>query len=243
MVRGRMTDGGIKMIKVFLLTATAAVALLPAAASAQINGYPGLYSEFRVGGSFLSDARNTGSDPTVGINIESEFDTGFVGEVAIGREEPFGLRYEVALGYAKFGVGDLTVIEDGGIGVDAGVGDLDGLSVTGDGYVDAFTYMLNGYYAFGVGDVRPYVGAGVGGAYVSADISALGAKVANNGEHVLAYQGTAGAEYRLSSNIVVGARYTYFATSDPTFRDALGVKFDSEVQSHSAMLTIRFVSE
>ena len=243
MVRGGMTEWGINMIKLLLLMATATVALLPAAVSAQINGYPGLYSEFRVGGSFLSDARNTGSDPTVGINIESEFDTGFVGEVAIGREEPFGLRYEVALGYAKFDIGNLTIIQDGGIGTNAGVGDLDGLSVRGNGYVDAFTYMLNAYYAFGVGDVRPYVGAGLGGAYVSADISALGAKIADNGEHVLAYQGTAGAEYRLSSNVVVGARYTYFGASDPTFRDALGVKFDSEVQSHSAMLTIRFLRE
>lgn len=231
------------MKKLCLFMVAAAIALLSVAASAQTGTYPGLYSEFRAGGSFMSDARNTGPEPATGININSEFDIGPVGEIAVGREEPFGLRYEVALGYAKFDVGDLTIIQDGGIGTNAGIGDLDGLTVRGDGYVDAFTYMLNAYYAFGVGNVQPYVGAGFGGAYVSADFSALGARIADNGEHVLAYQGTAGAEYRLSSNIVVGARYTYFATSDPTFRDALGVKFDSEIQSQNFMLTIRFVSE
>jgi opacity protein-like surface antigen len=219
----------------FLMAATAVI-LLPASVSAQSYGY---YSDFRAGGSFLADASNTSPG---GINVESEFDTGFAGEIAVGWEEPSGFRYELALGYAQYGVGDLTIIEDGGIGVAAGVGDLDGSSVGGDGDVGAFTYMINGYYAFGSGMVQPYVGAGIGGAYVSADISALGVEVVDDSDNVFAYQGTVGLEYRISDYAAIGARYTYFATTDPTFRDTLGVEFDSEVQSHNAMITFRFFS-
>lgn len=215
--------------------AVVAIALLPARLLAQDRDYTGLYSDLRLGASFLSDASNKGA--ATGIDIDSEFDTGFVGEIAVGWEQPSGFRYEVSLGYAQFGVGDLTIIDDGGIDG----GSLNGMRVAGDGYVDAFTYMANGYYAFGDGMIRPYIGAGLGGAYVSADISALGVDVVDDKDNVFAYQGTVGLEYRVSSYGAIGVRYTYFATSDPTFKDTLGMKFDSEVESHNAMVTFRFV--
>lgn len=217
------------------MAATAAI-LLPASVSAQ-----SMYYDLRAGGSSLSDASNTGPGLTTGINVESEFDTGFVGEIAVGSELPSGFRYELALGYSQYDVGDLTIIEDGGLGVAAGVGDLDGTSVSGDGDVGAFTYMINGYYAFGSGRFQPYVGAGIGGAFVSADVSALGLTIVDDSANVFAYQGIAGLEFRISNSIAIGGRYSYFATTDPTFVDTLGVEFDSEVQSHNAMITVRFI--
>lgn len=225
------------MKKFLFLMAAGAIALLPAHLFAQDRDYPGLYSDLRLGASFLSDASNKGA--AAGIDIDSEFDTGFAGEIAVGWEQPSGFRYEVSLGYAQFGIGDLTIIDDGGIGG----GSLNGTRVAGDGYVDAFTYMASGYYAFGEGMFRPYVGAGLGGAYVSADISALGTDVVDDGDNVFAYQGTLGVEYRISSYSSIGARYTYFATLDPTFTDTLGAEFDSEVQSHNAMVTFRFTTQ
>lgn len=225
------------MRNLFFLMAAVAIALLPARLLAQDRDFTGLYSDVRLGVSLLSDASNRGA--ATGIDIDSEFDTGFAGEIAVGWEKPSGFRYEISLGYAQFGVGDLTIIDDGGIGG----GSLNGTRVAGGGYVDAFTYMANGYYAFGDGMFRPYVGAGLGGAYVSADISALGTDVVDDGDNVFAYQGTLGVEYRISSYSSIGARYTYFATLDPTFKDTLGAEFDSEVQSHNAMVTFRFSTQ
>lgn len=223
-----------------IVMAAVAAAFLPASVSAQDYGYSDVYYDLRLGGSSLSDANNTGPGVSSGINVESEFDTGFVGEIAVGSEFPSGFRAEFALGYSQYSVGDLTIIEDGGIGVFYGVGDLDGTTAAGDGDVGAFTYMVNGYYAFGNGVIQPYIGAGIGGAYLTADVSVLGAEIVDDSANVIAYQGIAGLEFRISSSVAIGARYTYFATTDPTFTDALGVDFDSEVQSHNAMMTIRF---
>ena len=133
----------------------------------------------------------------------------------------------------------LTITQDAGLGVALGLGDLDGLSGAGEGDVGAFTFMVNGYYALDLDKFRPYVGVGVGGAYVSADVSVLGVKLVDDNDTVFAYQGIVGLEYRLSDSVAFGARYAYFATQDPTFTDTAGGEFDSEIQSHSVMATIR----
>ncbi len=99
--------------------------------------------------------------------------------------------------------------------------------------------MVNGYYAYNLDKFRPYVGVGVGGANVSADVSSLGIKIVDDDDTVFAYQGIIGLEYQLSDSVSFGARYAYFATQDPTFFDTAGFEFDSEVQSHNVMATIR----
>ena len=199
--------------------AAVAAALLPTSVSADSyeDTMKGLYFDLRAGGSFLSDADNEGF-ATGGITIESEFDTGFVVEGAVGWEHQSGFRGELALGYQQYDVDTLSTL---------------GSSVPGDGDVGALTFMLNGYYAFNLDKFRPYVGVGVGGAHVSADISALGFQAVDDSDTVFAYQGIVGLEYRLSDSVSLGARYAYFATQDPTFFDTAGFEFDSEVQSHN----------
>ncbi len=83
------------------------------------------------------------------------------------------------------------------------------------------------------------MGLGVGAAYVAADASVLGAKLVDDNDTVLAYQGVAGVEYRVSDAVAIGARYVYFAAEDPTFTDSLDFDFESEVESHSLMATLR----
>ncbi len=206
---------------VFGMAAVAAV-LLPMSVSAQSyeDTMKGLYFDLRAGASFLSDSDLTSPAGTG----EAEFDTGFVVEGAVGWEHESGFRGELALGYQQYDVDTLSTL---------------GSSVPGDGDVGALTFMLNGYYAFNLDKFRPYVGVGVGGAHVSADISALGFQAVDDSDTVFAYQGIVGLEYRLSDSVSLGARYAYFATQDPTFFDTAGFEFDSEVQSHNVMATIR----
>ena len=209
---------------VFGMAAVAAV-LLPTSVSADSyeDTMKGLYFDLRAGGSFLSDADNEGP-ATGGITIESEFNTGFVVEGAVGWEHESGFRGELALGYLQSDIDSLTVPPN---------------SLSADGDVSTFTFMVNGYYALNLDKFRPYVGVGVGGAHVSADISALGFQAVDDSDTVFAYQGIVGLEYRLSDSVSLGARYAYFATQDPTFFDTAGFEFDSEVQSHNVMATIR----
>ena len=219
----------------------AVVLLIPGLAVAQSRSGPraGPYFDLRAGGSYLSDADNVGPGLTSGIMIESEFDLGPAIEGAFGWEHESGFRGEVALGYQQYDVDTLTFTQDGGIGNFFGVGDLDGRSLKGEGDVSVFTFMVNGYYALNLDNFRPYVGVGVGGADVSADVSALRFNLVDHQDTVFAYQGIVGLEYRLSDSVALGGRYTYFATTDPTFIDTLGFEFDSEIQAHSIMATIR----
>jgi len=217
--------------------------VFPTVAHAQSADDPlkGFYVDLRAGGSFLSNADNTGPGLTTSFSVETDYDAGFVGEGAFGYEFDNGIRGEIALGYARYRVDQLTVTSDGGIGNAFGIGSLNGLTLDGDGDVSGFTFMLNGYYGFDLGDFRPYVGAGIGGAYVSADISALAQKIVDDSDTVLAYQGIVGLEYVVTDDARLGLRYSYFATQDPTFEDTAGVKFDGEVQSHNIMATVRFL--
>lgn len=219
-----------------LAISAVAAALLPLPAAAQT---PFIYYEFRAGTSFLSDADNVGPGISSGINVESEFDAEFMGELATGWENENGFRGELSVGYQTYDIGTLKINQDGGLGVFYGVGDLDGTSVAGDGDVKVGTAMLNGYYAFDLNRFQPYVGGGLGAAVISTNISALGAKIVDDDDVVFAYQGIAGVEFWLSKYIAIGGRYSYFATTDPKFKDALGVKFDSEFQSHNFLATIR----
>lgn len=228
------------MKKLIFPAALAAVLLFPTSLWAQDYQFSGLYSDLRLGGSILSDANNRSTSLPAGIDVQSDYDTGFAGEIAVGHQTPYGLRYEFAIGYARYGIGNLTIAEDGGIGVDAGVGDLDGTTVPGDGHAAAFTYMVGAYYGFGDAVLQPYIGAAVGGAYVDANISSSGVRVVDDDDNVFAWQGSAGLEYRVTDSFMIGARYSYFATTDPSFTDALGVEFESEVQTHNVLLTVRF---
>lgn len=228
------------MRKLLILSA---LLLFPSMAHAQSanDSLKGFYGDVRFGGAFLTSSDNEGPGLTSNLTIESDYDPGFVGEGAFGYEFGGGLRAELALGFATSDVDELTIENDGGIGNAFGVGSLNGLSVSGEGEVEGMTFMLNGYYAFDLGNLRPYLGVGVGGAYVSADISALGEKIVDDNDTVFAYQGIAGLEYAISDDVRIGLRYSYFATQDPSFSDSFGGSVDSEIQSHNIMGTLRFM--
>ncbi len=231
-------------MKTRLFTAiVAAVLISPIAAAAQ--GYEdalkGLYFDIRGGASLVPDADNSGAGITSNIVIESQFDPGFVIDAAVGYEHPSGLRGELALGYRLHDVDTLTITNDGGVGVFLGVGSLNGLGATADGDVQTISIMANGFYDFDFDSkFKPFVGAGLGAAFIGADVSVGGVNIVDDNDEVFAYQGMLGISYAFSGEVTASLLYSYFATTDPEFTDAAGGSFDSEYSSHNVMVGLRF---
>jgi OOP family OmpA-OmpF porin len=82
----------------------------------------------------------------------------------------------------------------------------------------------------------PYIGAGVGGASVKVDYDGT-----SDSEWSFAYQGVAGVNYDITSNLLVGAEYRYFATPDV---DGLsiddGTQNSYETSNHSFFLGLTY---
>lgn len=225
----------------FPMTVVLAV-MIPAAAWAQSydDAAKGIYLDLRGGAGLLMDADNSGAGITSDIVIESEFDTGFVIDVAVGYADPSGFRGEIAIGYRANDLDTLTIADDGGVGAFLGVGSLNGISVNADGEVTALSGMLNGYYDFDVdGGFKPFIGAGIGLARIEVDGSVLGVTIVDDDDTVFAYQGLAGISYEITQSVTASLLYSYFATTDPEFTDAAGGNFDSEFGSHAVMVGIR----
>ncbi len=102
--------------------------------------------------------------------------------------------------------------------------------------------MGNGYYAFDLGaGFKPFIGAGIGIAYLDAELDlsvpGFGAASASDDDTVFAYQGIAGVEYEIPTDmatIALGVRYSYFATTDPDFGG-----IEAEYATHNIMFGVR----
>ena len=216
----------------YLVFAMAAVAafLLPMSVWAQSeDASKGIYFDLRGGLTSLSDS-DLSSPAFLGLPVEAEFDNGFGIEGAAGYEHSSGFRGELALGYRKNDFDDITVsgISASSAGINVG------------GQVEALSVMANGYAAFDVGGgFKPFIGAGIGIAYLDAEVSAPGIVLGSfsDDDTVFAYQGIAGVEYEIltdSATIALGVRYSYFATTDYDFADA-----ELEYGTHNVMFGVR----
>ncbi len=167
-----------------------------------------------------------------------EFGSGFTGAVAFGCD--YGdYRAEAEVGYQSGDVETFTYIfNDQGMPMD----------FTGD--VDILSIMGNGYYDIALGsDVELSLMAGAGFAQVNFDDMG-GVEddiLLSTTEVAFAYQIGAGLAIPVSDGIMLEAKYRYFATTDFTVSDDFEYNLngmeDNEwvgnVDSHSALLGMR----
>jgi opacity protein-like surface antigen len=199
----------------------------------------------------IEDVAGIVDDVLVG-EIEMDYGSGFTATGAFGCD--YGdYRVEGEIGYQS---GDVD-----GIGLDfSDVIELhDDLNIDWDGKASAdlkgdvsvLTLMVNGYYDIDLGGVElsPYVGVGV--AQVSLDdVKAADGLVPDDAEHpkdllnelnldvhetTLAYQAGVVLGIPVADNIMLDARYRYFATTDFSTLALI----NTNVDSHSAMLGLR----
>ena len=208
------------------LLMAAAAALLASATAAQAQ-QRGLYGELRGGAAFLTDADVTdfaGFDGTVSSDV------GYLVEGAIGYAHGSGARGELAVGYRQNDFDDFDVPSVGTAAVD---GDLSALTVMGNVYYD---FNLGGAGSRWSG-LTPFVGGGIGTAFMNAVVDSLGGSPVGSDEDdtVFAWQVMAGLAYDVSPDIAATVSYTYFATSDAEF-DGVGFEY----ASHNILAGIRF---
>ncbi|MBF0356042.1 MAG: OmpA family protein [Alphaproteobacteria bacterium] len=198
---------------------------LSGAAQAQQAG-SGLYTGLMGGYNILEDGSTSGG----AINGKAEYEGGFAVLGALGWDYgrySFGnLRSELELGYRRNG-GDKVTGTATGVGTGNASGD-----------VQAVSLMLNGLYDLPINfPVRPYVGAGLGGAWVDFDnIKTSTGTFLKDSEMQFAYQGIAGLGWEITNNWRANLDYRYFATLDPSVKHGNGTGVDTEYKNHTVMV-------
>jgi OmpA-OmpF porin, OOP family len=88
-----------------------------------------------------------------------------------------------------------------------------------NGHLSIVTYLINGYYDIDTSsNLVPYVGAGVGGAYLDLDGKVKTDGVSAKGtDNVFAYQGIVGLGYQITPNWRADANYHYLGMAKATF--------------------------
>lgn len=202
------------------LVASVALFLSAGAMAAEPNWYVG-----GAGGATWFEPSDSDAN---GNSYENRFDTGYVFSGAIGREFGNGLRAEGEVGYRNASVDTITPNS--------------GSEFNGEGSMSALSLMANGLYDFDVGmKIKPYIGAGIGFARVSAnDIKLNGSQLVDDSDVVFAYQAIGGLGYDLTRDWTAFAEYRYFATLDPTFNATGGGDYDSQFMSHNALVGVRY---
>jgi outer membrane protein OmpA-like peptidoglycan-associated protein len=199
-----------------LLLFAALAATAPFAADAADRGF---YLGAGLGANWTRDTDVTGT----GTNVSADFDAGWAGALSAGWAYGNGVRSEIEFGYRSNDVDSLS-------GAAAGTGDA-----------SSWRGMVNLYYDFKTETpFTPYLGVGIGAARVSLDANPVGASRLDDSDTAFAYQGIAGAAYRLNENAQIFADYRYFATTSLDFTTAAGTAVDADYDNHTLMVGLRF---
>ena len=198
------------------------------------GGSSGPYVSIFGGVHTLDDQTSTGYQRLV----EAEFDEGFIGGGSIGMKRG-RLRTEIEYTYRT---NTPESIDFNGVTIAAN---------TVGGRNNTHSGMLNFALDLGVGNNswQPYVGGGVGFAYIGSDLSYGGLPARLNGDDTsLAYQGFAGISKQLRNNAQFFAEYRYFEAHDPKLNRFGGpaingspqnLILDSEYASHGLLFGLR----
>ena len=204
----------------------AAAACLYGAAPASAQGNTGFYVEGNLGYAFP----DTIDASAGGIDGEVELDDAFVFGGALGYRWPW-VRLELNGSYRKF---DTDEVE------------AQGLSVSGNGDATAVVGLFNVYLDPDLGvPVRPYLGGGVGGAYVELDTGDDAPLSVDDEAGAVAWNLAAGLSYDVMEHVTLSAGYRYLRLEGTDFSASIAgvdtgdVDVD-DVTSHEILIGLRY---
>lgn len=224
-------------MKQFGVLAAASVAVFSGAAMAQEDtAGDGAYIRIGAGATFASDLeQDLTYNPNqvfpavvlpAGQSVENG--AGFIAAAALGFNYTEGIRTELEYRYAKTSIDAVTPEDRFGIGASVN-DDLKAQFILSNFYFD-----LNNGTRF-----TPFIGGGVGGAFVENE----------NGDRdaALAYQGRAGASYDLGGGLSADVEYVYLRTNDLVYgpndddftQDSASVRLDGDHYASSSV-TVSF---
>ena len=201
----------------FLLTSA------PSAFAQDPQGLPAPYFEIGVGAVFVPTESTktytlTSGSTTATGKIDLNYDTGLaagaeVGYAGVGIPEiRLGLSYDYLQG--RFSDGQVVGTVNGTPGSFPFTrADLTSIGAGSALDNDVHVLMGNAYYSFPMlGPIRPYLGAGLGAAFIS--------QAGSN----FAFSATAGFRVELTDESYLGLRYRFYDVQGPT--DNLGIKYE-----------------
>jgi len=152
---------------------------------------------------------------------KTSFDTGWLVGGNIGYELGNGLRGEVEVSYMQAGndkvkgrYGEVYDVDgDGELFLGRG-------SVKAGGDLSATFVLANLWYDFDMGTpFRPYIGGGVGVAFVDQNLKVFGAKLIDDSTTAFAFQAGAGFKWALSDAIDLDLGYRFKGALDAKLKD------------------------
>jgi outer membrane protein OmpA-like peptidoglycan-associated protein len=203
------------------ITKTAALAALMAGASGAANATEGWYGRVDVGYSVDGELDGSITDGVTEATGSIDFDSDWMGAVALGLAFQNGFRAEgeIAYRYNEWGPEFIP----------------DPVDTDATGHARAWSAMANLFYDFNRGgSIEPYLGIGVGGARV--DAAANGG--AEGGDNVVAYQAMAGVAFSITEQLDVDVGYRYFAAPDVDLTEAFGPGLEAEADYQHSAVTI-----
>jgi OOP family OmpA-OmpF porin len=104
--------------------------------------------------------------------------------------------------------------------------------------IDSWSTMINGIYEFMPNSKwHPFLGAGIGWAWLDGDFAGNNAR---NSDNSFAYQGIAGVAYDVDTNWALKAQYRYFASLDADVGDSAAGESDYDNHSILVGFTYKF---
>lgn len=217
-------------MRLSLTPAVLAITGLFAAGSALAAGAYGVaYLGLRGSYTFTDDAGTIGN----GIyDYDQTYEDGFGVALYTGWVLNDSLRLEVEGGYRSADIDQVTIVR-------AGVGALNavGAVIDAGGHADLGTAMANLYYDVHVfdGTVLPWIGAGLGGAFVDYNIqdTANADFNAKDNTWVFAYQFMAGLTFPVSDGVSMSVGYRYLRTEDFSYVNQFSEEMETDITQHS----------
>lgn len=155
-----------------------------------------------------------------------------VGSLALGMERDSGWRFELDGSY-RFNDAEVVFFEDGS----------PDLQSDADSRISALSLALNAIHEWETQlGVRPYLGAGVGGARIDYEISEYfsGERMLDDEDRALVYQLVAGFGLEVTRRLDLLVDYRYWHAPDVGLQAVDGAAVETEYRIHSAMLNLRY---
>jgi opacity protein-like surface antigen len=204
----------------------AAAACLYGAAPAAAQSNTGFYLEGNLGYAFPDSVDASAS----GIDGEVELKDAFVFGGALGYRFPW-VRLELNGSYRKFDTDKIKT---------------QGQSVSGNGDATAAVGLFNVYLDPDLGvPVHPYLGGGIGGAYVKLDTGDDAPLRVDDEAGVFAWNLAAGLSFDVTQHVTLSAGYRYLRLEGTDFSASVaGVNTDGvdvdDVTSHEILIGLRY---
>lgn len=214
----------------------AALAFAPPAAAEYDVAYMGLRGSY-----VITDVGST--QGSIFFDFNEEYADGFGAGFFMGWVLDSNFRLEIEGTYRSADLEEVTIVRDDLYAVPAGTV----VDVGGDAQTAAA--MVNVYYDLHLfdGPVLPWIGAGLGGAYIDYAIDATlpgdPLTVMFDGKDTtwaFAYQFMAGITVPVGEGVSMSLAYRYFQTEDFVYVDVFGEEFETDIRQHNVDLSLQF---